>query len=133
MTAYLLDTNIVSDVLRHPHGKAAMRMLNAGIDRLRISIVAAAEIRFGLVRRNAAALAAKLDELIGQVIVVPFEAPADIFYAEIRADLERRGKLIGPNDLMIAAHALALDRVLVTDNVREFTRVKGLKVENWLS
>src|ERR1051326_2346115 len=125
MTAYLLDTNIVSDVLRHPHGKAAMRILNAGIDRLRISIVAAAEIRFGLVRRNAAALAAKLDELIGQVIVVPFEAPADIFYAEIRADLERRGKLIGPNDLMIAAHALALDRVLVTDNVREFTRVKG--------
>lgn len=61
-----------------------------------------------------------------------WDAPADHVYGRIRADLQRRGQPIGSNDLLIAAHALALDCILVTDNEREFSRVPGLRVENWL-
>jgi tRNA(fMet)-specific endonuclease VapC len=129
---YLLDTNIVSEVLRRPYGKAASRILQAGIERVCTSVIVAAELRFGIARKNATSLAVKLEEMFGYVEVLPFKTPADRAYAELRADLERRGKLIGPNDLLIAAHAIALDCVLVTDNVREFSRVKSLRVENWL-
>ncbi|HEY2070626.1 MAG TPA: type II toxin-antitoxin system VapC family toxin [Rhizomicrobium sp.] len=129
---YMLDTNIVSDAIRNPHGSTAMRVLQAGVDRVCTSIIVAAEIRFGIVRREASGLAIRLDEFFTQIEVMPFQQPADIFYAEIRTDLERSGKLIGPNDLLIAAHALALDCTLVTDNTKEFSRVSGLKIENWL-
>ena len=64
--------------------------------------------------------------------IVPFAEPADQVYAELRAHLERAGTPIGPHDLLIAAHALALDLTLVTDNLREFSRVPDLRVENWL-
>jgi tRNA(fMet)-specific endonuclease VapC len=64
--------------------------------------------------------------------VVPLEAPADAFYGELRARLERPGRVIGGNDLLIAAQALALGRVMVTDNEHEFSRAGGRRVENWL-
>ncbi len=129
---YLLDTNIVSEVLRRPHGKAALKIIQVGVERVCTSIIVAAEMRFGIARTDATSLAVKLEEMFGYVEVLPFKTPADRVYGELRADLERRGKLIGPNDMLIAAHALALDCVLVTDNVREFSRVKPLRVENWL-
>jgi tRNA(fMet)-specific endonuclease VapC len=130
--AYLLDTNIVSDILRHPQGRVASKILRAGVECTCTSIIVAAEMKFGIARTNATTLAIKLEEMFAHLEVMPFEAPADRIYGELRADLERRGKMIGPNDLLIAAHALSLDRVLVTDNVREFSRVKSLRVENWL-
>jgi tRNA(fMet)-specific endonuclease VapC len=130
--AFLLDTDIVSDVLRNPRGKTATKVLQSGVDRIGVSIIVAAELEFGIARRNATAFAVRLGEFLQQVEVLTFKAPADRIYGELRADLERRGKLIGPNDLLIAAHALALDRTLVTGNVREFSRIKSLRVENWL-
>jgi tRNA(fMet)-specific endonuclease VapC len=73
-----------------------------------------------------------VEQSLATVEIVPLSSGADETYAVLRADLERKGQLIGPNDMLIAAHALALDAILVTDNVREFKRVKGLKIENWL-
>ncbi len=73
-----------------------------------------------------------VEGLLSRLEVFPFETPADRFYAQIRFDLEGSGLPIGGNDLFIAAHALALDRILVTDNEREFSRIENLRVENWL-
>jgi tRNA(fMet)-specific endonuclease VapC len=77
-------------------------------------------------------LNARLDTLFHLLKVLPLQAPADEFYGRLRADLERRGQLIGPNDLLIAAQALALSCTLVTDNEREFSRVPDLATQNWL-
>ena len=81
---------------------------------------------------NDARLTARIVEFLDTVDVIPFETPADDFYASVRADLERRGLVVSANDMFIAAHALALDRILVTDNERDFGRIDGLSVENWL-
>ena len=129
---YLLDTNTVSDMLRNPNGRPARRCRILGHGNVSISAIVAAELRFGAIRRGDPALARRLDEFIDSVDVRPFEAPADAFYGVLRARLETTGSVIGAVDLFIAAHALALDRILVTDNEREFGRIEGLTVENWL-
>ena len=89
-------------------------------------------MRFGAVKRKSLALSRAIEDFIARTVVLPFEPPADEVYANIRADLENVGTPIGGNDMLIAAHALALDATLVTDNVREFSRIEGLKLENWL-
>jgi tRNA(fMet)-specific endonuclease VapC len=129
---YLLDTNIVSDAMRNPDGRTAACVLRAGKDNVATSIIVAAELRFGIAKRASQALAGRLDALFAEIAVLPFDAPADRFYADIRTRLERRGTPIGGNDLFIAAHALALGAVLVTGNDREFSHIEGLKLENWL-
>jgi tRNA(fMet)-specific endonuclease VapC len=129
---FLLDTNIVSDLMRHPHGKISDRISEVGEDDVCTSIVVAAELRYGSTRKNSARLTSQLEAVLGALEVLPLEAPVDAVYGAIRADLERNGQPIGANDLLIAAHALALDLTLVTDNGREFSRIDGLRVENWL-
>jgi tRNA(fMet)-specific endonuclease VapC len=129
---FLLDTNIVSDIIRNPKGAAVRRFRHHPLDRMMTSIIVAAELRFGLLRKAAPVQQARLDELFSRMAVAPFEEPADRIYAELRRELERSGTPIGANDMLIAAHALALDLVLVTGNEREFRRVPGLRVENWL-
>lgn len=129
---YLLDTNIVSDMVRHPQGPIATHVKRVGSSATATSIIVAAELHFGAKRRGSAALTKQLELIFGSLQILPFEAPADECYGELRSNLERTGQLIGPNDLLIAAHALALGATLVTDNEREFSRVRGLKVENWL-
>jgi tRNA(fMet)-specific endonuclease VapC len=129
---FLLDTNIVSDLMRHPHGKISDRISEVGEDDVCTSIVVAAELRYGATRKNSARLTSQLEAVLGALEVLPLEAPVDAVYGAIRADLERNGQPIGANDLLIAAHALALDLTLVTDNGREFSRIDGLRVENWL-
>jgi tRNA(fMet)-specific endonuclease VapC len=129
---FLLDTNIVSDLMRHPHGKISDRISEVGEDDVCTSIVVAAELRYGATRKNSARLTSQLEAVLGALEVLPLEAPVDAVYGVIRADLERNGQPIGANDLLIAAHALALDLTLVTDNGREFSRIDGLRVENWL-
>jgi tRNA(fMet)-specific endonuclease VapC len=129
--AYLLDTNIISPMLRDPRGPVALRI--AGLaDRPHTSIIVVAELRFGIDKARSARLEAQLDSVLAGIEVVPFTEPADRFYGRLRADLERSGQMIGPNDLLIAAQCLAGDFVLVTDNIREFSRVPSLKVENWI-
>ena len=130
--AYMLDTNIVSDIIRNPRGRAATRAQQVGEDHIFLSIVVASELRFGIAKRPSPMFAKRVDELFEKFSVLALDAPADRLYAELRKHLESSGRPIGANDMLIAAHALALGHTLVTDNVREFSRIKGLSVENWL-
>ncbi len=129
---YLLDTNIVADLVRTPQGVVAARIAREGEDTVCTSIVVAGELRFGAAKRGFAPLAARVEAILAAMAIVALEEPADRRYGELRWHLERSGTPIGPNDMLIAAQALALGLTLVTANVREFSRVSGLAVENWL-
>jgi tRNA(fMet)-specific endonuclease VapC len=130
---YLLDTNMVSDLARHPDGRVVRRIAAVGVERIGISIIVACELRFGVIKSGSQRLARHVNLVLEQVAILPLEPPVEEHYADIRNTLERAGTPIGPNDLLIAAHARALGLTLVTDNVREFSRVPGLRVENWLA
>ena len=132
MTRYLLDSNIISDLLRHPRGPAAARIDKLDDQDILTSIIVAAELKYGAAKKGSARLTTEIGALLARMEVAAFEAPADRIYGDLRAGLQRSGRLIGANDLFIAAHALALDCVLVTDNTKEFSRVPDLKSENWL-
>ncbi|WP_434625174.1 type II toxin-antitoxin system VapC family toxin [Azospirillum sp. B2RO_4] len=129
---YMLDTNAMSDLIRNPSGKVAAHVRRVGEDAVCTSIVVAAELRYGAARKASAKLSRRVEDLLSDVPVLPFDLPADAEYGRIRAELEAAGHPIGGNDLLIAAHACALDTILVTANMREFQRVRGLSVENWL-
>lgn len=128
---YLLDTNVMSALVRDPHGPVAMRALAAGESRLCTSVVVACELCYGAARSGSPRLVAQLQRVLDVVPVLPLEPRADVHYAATRVELERKGTPIGQNDLLIAAHALAIGAVLVTANVREFARVPKLHVESW--
>ena len=133
MTArFLLDTNIVSDLIRHPQGRAAAKIAEVGEDAVATSIIVASELRYGAAKKASARLASQLEAVLNALEVIAFEAPADASYGAARVAVEAAGTPIGAIDLLIAAQALALDMIVVTDNEREFRRVDGLKVENWL-
>ena len=129
---YLLDTNIVSDLLRRPQGRVAERIRHVGEASVRTSIIVASELRFGARKLGSQRLTERLEAVLRALEVLPFDAPADAVYGQIRARLEQAGTVIGGNDLLIAAHAVTLGVTIVTDNVREFGRVDGLRVVNWL-
>lgn len=128
----LLDTNIVSRLMRDGQGKLWHKAMAFGHQHIGVSIITACELRFGAAYRQSERLSREVDEFLNGIAVVPMEHPVDVAYADIRAHLTRSGRPIGPNDLLIAAHALALDLTVVTDNIREFSRVPNLRVENWL-
>ena len=129
---YLLDTNVVSDLIRNPQGRVAEHIRKVGEAQVCTSIVVAAELRYGAAKKGSPRLAAQLDAVLGGLEVLPFEAPADAAYGQIRSRLEQAGTPIGGNDLIIAAQAMALDHTIVTDNEGEFARVEGLRCENWI-
>jgi tRNA(fMet)-specific endonuclease VapC len=129
----MLDTNIVSDLIRNPQGKAAQRIAKVGEDRVCTSVIVAAELRYGCAKTGSPRLTKAVDDLLTELDVLPFEIPADAEYGDIRASLEAAGTPIGGNDLLIAAHARAIGATVVTANTKEFKRVGGLKIENWLS
>jgi tRNA(fMet)-specific endonuclease VapC len=130
--AYLLDTNIVSDLVRNPSGPVSRHIRKVGETEVCTSIVVAAELRYGAAKKNSPRLTAQLEAVLSALAVLPFAAPADAVYGTLRASLEQAGRPIGGNDMLIAAQALALGHMLVTDNEREFSRVGGLRCENWL-
>jgi tRNA(fMet)-specific endonuclease VapC len=130
---FLLDTDILSDLVRRPQGQVAKCIEREGERSICTSIVVAAELRFGARKLGSERLSRQLEAILEAIEVLPLEEPADRHYASVRWTLEQRGEPIGPNDLLIAAHALALECTLVTANVREFSRVPGLQVANWLS
>lgn len=132
MPLYLLDTNIVSEALRNTRGACAARIGTTDAESLCTSIVVAAELRFGVAKKGSAELARRVEQALNSLRVLPLDGDADRHYGRLRADLQRSGHPIGGNDMLIAAHALAIDAVLVTDNVSEFSRVPGLRYENWL-
>jgi tRNA(fMet)-specific endonuclease VapC len=131
VSRFLLDTNILSDLVRHPQGGVAQRIAAVGEAAVCTSIVVAAELRFGATKRNTPKLTQQVEAILSAMEVLPLDAPTDRLYAQLRWALEQSGQPIGPNDLLIAAHALATDCILVTANVDEFSRVAGLQVVNW--
>lgn len=128
----MLDTNIVCELARNPHGAVTRRIAEVGPDAICISIITAAELRYGCAKKGSPKLMAQIEAILGSLQVLALDVPADAEYGGIRAELEAAGKPIGPNDLFIAAHAYALGAVLVTANTGEFTRVRALRIENWL-
>lgn len=129
---YLLDTNILSDLIRNPFGPVAQRIEAVGAKAVCTSIIVAAELRYGSAKKGSPRLQARVEDILATIPVLPLEVPADADYGRQRAQLEASGQSIGGNDLLIAAHALALGLTLVTHNTREFSRIVGLQVEDWL-
>ena len=129
---YLLDTNIISALVRDPRVTVADRIREVGEANVCTSIIVAAELRYGAAKKASVRLSTQLELVLAAFDVLPFETPADGVYGDIRAQLERTGTVIGGNDLLIAAQAVAGGHAVVTDNVRDFERVNGLAVMNWL-
>ncbi len=130
---WMLDTNALSELIRDPRGPVMQRLSDVAPDVVCTSIVVACELRFGAQRKGAAVLTERVNALLEAMMVLPLDEPADAHYADIRATLERAGTPIGSHDLLIAAHARSRALTLVTHNLREFQRVPGLKVEDWLA
>ena len=130
---YLLDTNIVSDLVRNPEGRVARRIHEVGEEQVCTSIIVAAELLYGAAKRGSVRLSSQLDTILRNLEVLPFEAPADRIYAQLRARLESTGQVIGGNDMLIAAQGIALGHTVVTANEREFGRIDDLPIENWLA
>jgi tRNA(fMet)-specific endonuclease VapC len=133
LTRYMLDTNIISDLVRNPQGKAARQIARVGEHDVCTSIIVAAELRYGCAKSGSERLARAVEDLLSEIDVLPFDSPADSEYAGIRSALETAGSPIRGNDLLIAAHARATGATIVTNNSSEFRRVRGLKVVNWLA
>jgi tRNA(fMet)-specific endonuclease VapC len=129
---YLLDTNILSHLIRNPTGLVFNRLESILPATACTSIIVSAEIRFGLCKGASEKLKIQAEKVLEVLDILPLEKPVDEYYGRIRALLNQAGKPIGGNDLLIAVHALALNLILVSANVREFSRVAGLRVENWL-
>jgi tRNA(fMet)-specific endonuclease VapC len=128
----LLDTNIVSHIMRQPEGKAGQKLADYEFGQVGISSIVLSELLYGIEKSGSVRLQLQLDFLVRRLTYVPYDEAVALRYAQVRAGLERSGTPIGPLDTFIAAHALALDLPLVTANVREFSRVPDLRVENWL-
>jgi tRNA(fMet)-specific endonuclease VapC len=129
----MLDTNIISDLIKNPQGKTAKRIAKVGEDNVCTSIIVAAELRYGCAKSGSKRLLKAVEDVLGEINVLPLDVPADAEYGGIRSELEAAGKLIGSNDLLIAALAYAIGATIVTANTDEFKRIRGLKVENWLA
>ncbi|CAN7350778.1 type II toxin-antitoxin system VapC family toxin [Bosea sp. LjRoot237] len=133
MTRYLLDTNIISDLIRQPQGRIAKRIAEIGDRQILTSVIVAAELRYGCRKAGSARLSATVEALLFEIETIAFDEAASRAYADLRTALEAKGQPIGGNDMLIAAQALALGCVMVTANAKEFARVDGLAIENWLS
>ena len=135
MIRHLLDTNICIELIRGRSSETLLAKLRRRkIGSVGLSAITLAELQFGVARssdpdRNRIALA----EFVAPLSIVPFDDSAASAYGRLRADIQRTGRPIGPMDMLIAAHALSLNAALVTNNTREFRRVPGLRVENWLT
>ena len=132
LPAYLLDTDVLSDLVRHPRGPVSARIDDVGEDRILTSVVVVGELRYGARRSGSGALVSRVEGLLAHVRVAPLASAVAFQYARVRAELAASGTPIGPNDLWIAAHALALEATVVTGNTREFARVPRLEVVDWL-
>jgi tRNA(fMet)-specific endonuclease VapC len=129
----MLDTHIISDLIKNPQGKAAKRIAKVGGANICTSIIVAAELRYGCAKSGSTRLLKAVEDLLGEIEVLPLDVPADTDYGGIRSEFEAAGKPIGSNDLLIAAHACAVGATIVTANTDEFRRIGGLNVENWLA
>ena len=132
---YLLDTNIISHMMADADGavgkQAQKILLNQPQRQLCTSIIVQCELVYGLTKRPSKRLQRAYEFQIDGLLVLPLDTHVTAYYAQLRAELERLGQSIGPNDTFIAAHALAIGAVLVTAD-SDFSKVPGLRIENWL-
>lgn len=131
--SYLLDTNTLSDFIQHPRGKIFSKIQEVGEEKICTSIIVACELRFGAEKKKSVRLKQRISIAFEIIPILSLTPNVDYNYAEIRTYLEQQGTPIGSNDLLIAAHAITLNLTVVTNNLREFSRVPNLKVENWLN
>lgn len=129
---YLLDTNLLSALIRSPRGPVTEQIRRVGEARVYTSVIVEAELRYGAARKGSERLSRQVEAVLGSIPIEPGREPFGRIYAELRLGLERAGTPIGANDLLIGAQALANGSVLVTDNTREFERLTGLTIENWV-
>ncbi len=127
---FLLDTNIVSEGIQKPRGRLAKLIAKHG-DKVALSTITACELRYGESKFPSERLSGRIGFYLKTFPILPLHPGVATIYGTIRAQLEKAGTPIGPNDLLIAAHALHQKLILVTRNEDEFKRVPGLKVENW--
>ena len=130
---YLLDTNILSDLIKQPNGNVARKIADLEHeDSCCTSVIIACELRYGAQKKNSLSLTTRVNQLLETIAVLSLKQNVEAHYARLRVLLERAGTPIGSNDLLIAAHASALGLTLVTGNVKEFSRIPDLAIENWL-
>lgn len=130
---YLLDSDICIYAMKR-RAPALMKKLDALASRCALSVVSYGELRYGMTRSSRPVeVVANLTALLDVLQVLPLPVDAAVHYGQVRSHLESADALIGANDLWIAAHALSANLVLVTNNRREFQRVPGLKIENWVT
>ena len=130
---YLLDTNICVYVIRRRPEAVYRRLSGSAARAVALSVVTAFELEIGALRAQGTHYSEAVRLFIAEFPVLPLEDSARASYGQLRTALERRGEKIGAHDMLIAAHALALDATLVTNNEKEFRRIKGLNIENWAS
>jgi tRNA(fMet)-specific endonuclease VapC len=131
MLRYMLDTDTVSFALRG-FGAVSTRLLEHKPSEICMSVITLAELRYGAVRRSSRKLHAIIDAFAAGVTVVSFDEVVAAQFGAVAATLVRQGTPIGDFDALIAAHALALDLTLVTNNTKHFSRVDGLRIDNWV-
>jgi len=129
--AYILDTNIVSFHIRRSSAALERRLRRTPAARVALSVVTEMELRYGLARNPRLRIAPLVEEFLAGLTVLPLTSDVARVYGRIRAGLERAGTPVGPLDLMIAAHAVALRCTLVTNNAGELERVPGLRCVDW--
>ena len=132
MLKYMLDTNIVIYVIKR-RPIEALGVFNAHAGQMCISSITLAELIHGVEKSSMVTKnLRKVEDFVSRLEILPYENTAASHYGDIRADLEKKGTVIGVNDLHIAAHARSEGQILVSNNVREFERVEGLRLENWI-
>lgn len=129
---YLLDTNICIYILNNKPEKVRQKMQQIGEFRCAISSIVASELAFGAQKSGRPENKIRLNQFLSLFQILPFDHDAVWHYAKLRVDLQAKGTPIGNMDELIAAHALSLDVILVTNNLKEFERVESLQIENWV-
>jgi tRNA(fMet)-specific endonuclease VapC len=128
---FLLDTNIASFIVRRASPTLERHLQRTSASQVALSVVTEMELRYGLARRPGLRVAPMVEALLEGITILPFGSEAARRYATLRVALEGKGQPIGTPDAMIAAHALSLDLTLVSNNLREFRRVPGLRCQDW--
>jgi tRNA(fMet)-specific endonuclease VapC len=130
---YLLDTNICIYIINEQPARVLQRLIRAGRESLAISTVTVAELAFGVAKSTRPETRAKLENFLSKFPILDWDQDAAWIYGNVRKTLEAKGQRIGERDLLLACQAIAMDATMVTNNTREFERVEGLKLENWVA
>ncbi|MFO7988711.1 MAG: type II toxin-antitoxin system tRNA(fMet)-specific endonuclease VapC [Thermodesulfobacteriota bacterium] len=134
MIEYLLDTNICIYIMNQRPIEVIHKFKRFNVGDIGVSTITVSELYYGAVKsRNAKLNLQRIEEFLTPLEILPYDHDAAVLYGEIRSDLEKKGNVIGPIDMLIAAHALSNDIPLVTNNEKEFQRIGRLMVENWVN